>query len=117
MRHVLVELEERGWEALSSTDGAAFCETWLADDAVLVVPGMIIDRATFLQAAGQEAPWAAHRIEEARVVQFMPGCEAVLYRVTASREGQPEYEALITSVYAKQHDDWKLVYHQQTPMP
>jgi hypothetical protein len=68
-------------------------------------------------ALGQEAPWAAHRIEEARVVSFMPGCEAVLYKVTACREGQPEYVALITSVYAKRPDAWKLVYHQQTPMP
>jgi hypothetical protein len=37
--------------------------------------------------------------------------------VTAHREGQPEYVALITSVYALRDDGWKLVYHQQTPTP
>jgi hypothetical protein len=47
----LVELEEQGWQAWSSPDPVAFCEAWLADDAVLVVPGC---SSTFLAAADEQ---------------------------------------------------------------
>jgi hypothetical protein len=66
----LLELEERGWQALSSPDPVSFCEEWLADDAVLIVPGMVIDRATFLKALSTEQPWADHHIEEPKAVQL-----------------------------------------------
>jgi hypothetical protein len=46
----LLDLEERGWQALSSVESIAFCDEWLADDAVVIVPGMDIHRATFLEA-------------------------------------------------------------------
>ena len=76
MLDALIELEERGWQALSSAD-VGFCEERLDEGAVLVVPGM----------------------------------------VTAHRESEPEYVALVTSVYAKRSAGWQLVYHQQTPTP
>ncbi len=116
MSDALIELEERGWQALSSRD-VGFCEQWLDDGALLVVPGMVIDRATFLAAVPQERPWASHRIDDARVVSFASECAAVLYKVTAHRESEPEYIALVTSVYAKRSDRWQLIYHQQTPSP
>ena len=40
----LLELEEQGWRALSSAEPVEFCDEWLADEAVMVVPGMVIDR-------------------------------------------------------------------------
>jgi ketosteroid isomerase-like protein len=49
----LLDLEERGWQALSSVESIAFCDEWLADDAVVIVPGMDIDRATFLEAVAR----------------------------------------------------------------
>jgi hypothetical protein len=112
----LLELEEQGWRALSSPDPVKFCEEWLAGDAVLIVPGMVIDRGTFLKALADEQPWARHHIEEPRVVQVTDDSAALVYRVTAQREGQPEFAALMTSVYVKRADRWQLVLHQQTPM-
>jgi len=89
MDETLMGLEEAGWQALSSDQGAEFYRQHLTDDALVVVPGMVIDRTTFLQALQSDAqPWAAHRIEEARVVQFTPDCAAVVYRAVARREGQ-----------------------------
>ena len=81
MLDALIELEERGWQALSCAD-VGFCEEWLDEGAVLVVPGMVIDRATFLAAIPQEQPWSSHRIDDARVLLFTPECAAVLYTVT-----------------------------------
>lgn len=113
----LLELEERGWQALSSDEPVSFCEQWLADEALLVVPGMIIDRDQFLAALRSEQPWRTHEINDARTVPFVEDCAAVLYRVTARRGDQPPYVALITSVYARRDGTWKLIYHQQTPSP
>jgi len=113
----LLELEERGWQALSSPDPVRFCEEWLADDALMIVPGMIVDRRTFLHAIAHEPPWVSHRIEAPRTVQLTVDSVALIYRVAAERNGQPEYVALLTSVYANREGRWQLVLHQQTPMP
>jgi hypothetical protein len=117
MHDRLLELEEQGWKALSSPDPVAFCEEWLADDAVMIVPGMVIDRATFLHAVADEEPWASHQIEDPRAIQLTDDAAALVYRVMARRVGQPEFVGLLTSVYAKRADRWQLVLHQQTPMP
>jgi hypothetical protein len=90
----LFEMEERGWQALSSSNLVSFCEAWLADDAVLIVPGMVIDRATFLKALSTEQPWADHHIEEPKEVELTDESAALVYRVTARRDGQPEFVAL-----------------------
>jgi Domain of unknown function (DUF4440) len=113
----LLELEEQGWQALSSTDPVKFCDEWLADDAVIIVPGMVIDRATFLQVVAHEQPWASHQIEEPRAIQLTDDSAALVYRVRAQRDGQPEFAGLLTSVYVKRAGRWQLVLHQQAPMP
>ena len=113
----LLELEEQGWQALSSVEPAEFCDDWLADDAVMIVPGMVIDRATFLEAVAHEQPWASHCIEEPRVVQLTDDSAALVYRVKAEREGQTEFAGLLTSVYVKREGRWRLALHQQTPIP
>jgi Domain of unknown function (DUF4440) len=117
MTNPLLELEEQGWQALSSPDPVKFCEEWLADEALMIVPGMVIDRATFLQALAHEQPWANHRIEEPRTVRLTDESAALVYRVTAQRDGQPEFAGLLTSVYVKRAGRWRLLLHQQTPMP
>lgn len=117
MTEQLLELEEQGWQALSSVEPVEFCDEWLADDAVMIVPGMVIDRATFLEAVAHEQPWASHRIEDARVLQLTDDSAALVYRVQAQRDGQPAFAGLLTSVYVKRAGRWQLALHQQTPMP
>ena len=111
----LLELEEPGWQAMSSPSPTDFLERWLANNALMVVPGMIIDRDAFLEAVTSEPPWKTHHIAEPRIVAFTDDCSAVLYRVTAQRDGQPPYVALVTSVYVRKGGDRKLIYHQQAP--
>ena len=83
----------------------------------MIVPGMVVDRSTFLHALAREQPWAAHRIEEPRTVQLTDNSVALVYRVTAMRAGQAAFAGLLTSVYANRAGRWQLVLHQQTPMP
>jgi hypothetical protein len=89
----------------------------LADDALIVVPGMVIDRATFLGALAGEEPWARHRIEDTHVVRLTDQSAAVVYRVIAQRGDQPPFVGYLTSVYVMRADRWRLVVHQQTVIP
>ena len=115
MNDDLIDLEERGWQALSSSDPVPFCQEWLADDAVFVVPGMVIDRASFLQALVDEQPWATHEIVDVRTIELSDDVVALVYRVTAQRENQPVFTGLLASVYVQRAGRWQLVLHQQTP--
>jgi hypothetical protein len=52
----LLELGEQGWQAFSSPDPVRFCKEWLAGDALMIVPGMVLDRAMFLSAGTARYP-------------------------------------------------------------
>jgi hypothetical protein len=114
----LIELEQKGWKALS-TEGVAgreFYASVLRDDAVMLFPGgrRIDGRELILESIGLQ-PWETFRIENPQVVVLTSSSATVVYRVTAQRKGSQPYVALVSSTYV--HDrNWKLVVHQQTPV-
>jgi hypothetical protein len=114
----LVTLEESGWQALSSGGPVAreFYDGVLDDDVVMLLPGgmRLDDRALMLDAmAGQ--PWASHTLEDLHVLAVTDDVAVVTYGVVAQREGPPTYSALISSIYVRRGDSWRLALHQQTP--
>jgi hypothetical protein len=111
----LLELEEQGWEGRLSAEPDQFCDEWLADEAAMVVPVMVIDRATFREAVTHEQPRASHRIEEPRVVQLTDDSAALVYRMNAQREGQAAFAELLTSVYVMRARRWQLALHRRPP--
>ena len=48
--HELEELERRGWDALCGPDGAAFYEELMADEGLMVFPGLVLDKPQTLRA-------------------------------------------------------------------
>jgi uncharacterized protein (TIGR02246 family) len=111
------DLERRGWDALSSPDGAAFYANLMADDGLMVFPGTILDRPQSLRAIGGAPPWASFELEDVRVVEAGADGAVVVYRATAQRAGEQPYHACMSSVYARRDGSWRLVLHQQTPGP
>lgn len=113
----VLELEKAGWHALSTGGdaGKRFYERVLRDDAVMLFPGgmRIVGKGQILDSLGTE-PWASFEIQEPALIELSPHVKALVYRVTARREGSPLYEALITSTYTLDGDSWKLILHQQT---
>lgn len=61
MKDELIALEEEGWHAMSSTGATDYYEKLLAQEALMVVPRMVVDRSTFLQALRSETPWSVRR--------------------------------------------------------
>lgn len=114
----LIDLEERGWQALSTDPrtAAEFYESVLDHDVVMLLPGgmRLDDRATVVGSMGGP-PWTSYRIEEPRVQELTDDTAAVTYGVVARRADSPPYSALISSLYVRRDDGWKLALHQQTP--
>lgn len=116
---VIVELEKRGWEALSAGGEAAaeFYGNLLLDDAVMLFPGgmRIKGKASILDSLG-ELPWSSYRMDDTRVARPAENVAVLTYEVTAKREGGDPYKALISSTYISVDGSWKLAHHQQTPV-
>lgn len=113
----LIDLEKRGWTALSSGKAAAqeFYDTVLDSEVVMLFPGgtMLSSRDEILRSMAGP-PWAWFRIEEARTLALGDDAGLIAYRAKAQREGGEVYSALISSVYVRRGSEWKMVFHQQT---
>jgi hypothetical protein len=109
-------LERAGWEALSGGDPVAFYDRLLTSDAVMVLPGMVMDRDEVLRSWNGVTPWSDYRLDERAVVTLGGEVVALTYQATARRPGQTRpYRATMTSVYVRREDRWRLALHQQTP--
>ena len=112
-----LELERKGWQALSTSGAAAaFYERVLDADVVMLLPGGMVldDRSSIIEAMSGE-PWASYDLADLRALHPLPDTCVVTYAVVASRPGSPEYSALVSSLYVRREDGWRLAFHQQTP--
>jgi ketosteroid isomerase-like protein len=113
----IIDLEKRGWDALSTEGEAAavFYSSMLLDDAVFLFPGgMRIEGKEDILASFAAQPWNSYQIEDPKVSKPAEGISVLTYRVTAEREGGDIYKALISSTYIVVDGDWKLGHHQHT---
>lgn len=118
MRHKeadeLMALELDGWAALSKGNGREFYGEMLADDAVVVVPGAVLDKEQTLASWDGVPPWQWYDLVRRHVLD-LDGAAVLVYDVTARRALEPPYHATVSSTYARRPEGWRLVVHQQTP--
>lgn len=110
-------LERQGWDALSSGGEAAraFYERVLDEHVVMLLPGgMVLDDRTTIVESMSGQPWSRYSLQDLRSFQPTHDIAIVTYRAVAARDGQ-EYSALMSSLYVRREDGWKLAFHQQTP--
>ena len=88
----------------------------LADDALVIVPGSIMDREECAAAMDQSPGWDSWEIEDPRVISIDAESAILAYRWRSSR-GDQSYEAVMSTVYTRRGDGWWVVLHQQTPQP
>ena len=88
----------------------------LADEAVVVVPGAVLDREACADAMDQSPGWDEREITGARTIPLGDDAALLTYR-WRSRRGETTYDAQMSSVYVRRGGGWRLVLHQQTPQP
>lgn len=111
-------LEDAGWHALTTTNGSAFYDEVLTDDATMLFPGVgLLDRGDILQSIRETAPWEWYEMHEEQLRFPLPGMALLTYRARARRSDQPPYEALVSSLYVSAGGGWKLAFHQHSPQP
>ncbi|HWM18943.1 MAG TPA: nuclear transport factor 2 family protein [Ilumatobacteraceae bacterium] len=113
----LVELEQRGWEALSTEGaGGTFYAEMLDDEPIMLLPGgmVLTDRAAMVEAMSGP-PWKSFRLEDPTARMLTDDSGIVAYGVVARRPDGDEYTALMSSVYVRREAGWRLAFHQQTP--
>jgi hypothetical protein len=112
-----IVLETQGWDALSSDPAAAreFYDRILDDTVVMLLPGgmLLDDRAAVIDSMSGQ-PWSSYELQDARSFHPTRDTAVVTYGVVAQRDGQ-SYSALMSSIYVRRADGWKLTFHQQTP--
>jgi hypothetical protein len=110
----LGELERAGWAALSGPDGAAFYEDAMADDGLMVFPGMVMTKPEAIAAIRAAPPWRRFELSDVRTV-VNGDAGMVVYTANAERDPSSTYTATMTSVYVRRPAGWQLLLHQQSP--
>jgi hypothetical protein len=110
----LEALERQGWVALSGPNGAAFYGNVMADNGLMVFPGIVMDKGAALDAIRGASPWSTFELRNVRSTAD-ESVGLVTYEATAQRGDGPLYQAVMSSVYVRQGTEWKLLLHQQSP--
>jgi len=111
----LLQLERTGWDALCAQRGGTFYGELMLDEAVMVlVNGAVMDRATIAASLDQAPPWSRYELSEPRLVEVGEDASALVYRATATRDGEEPFVALMTSVYRRLDGRPRLALYTQT---
>jgi ketosteroid isomerase-like protein len=88
----------------------------LRDDAVVIVPGETLDKEATCAAIDASGGWDEFSLDDETVLQ-LGGDAAVLSYRFSGRRADFDYTALLATAYAREADgEWKVVFHQQTPL-
>jgi len=100
---------------LADGDGSAYLER-LCDDAVVVLPGRVLDKEGTAAVMGHAPSWDGHDFRNGRLRVLDDDTAILTYRFEG-RRGYERYDAVLSSTYVREHGgDWELAFHQQTPL-
>ncbi len=88
------------------------------DECVMVLPEhpFVHTGAQAIEAVSDTSRWSNVVISERQIVRPQEGLIAIAYKAEASREGSTGYTAYCTTTMRRlEHDEWRVVQHQQTP--
>lgn len=119
MTEELWGLEHQGWAALCRGTGADFYGDLMTAGGVMVLAhGQVLDREAVVASLNDAPPWRGYEVSEERVVARADDHVVLEYTGRAFREqGEPEFRALMSSVYVREAGRWRLALYQQTPIP
>jgi hypothetical protein len=115
----LLRLEQAGWTSLCDGSGDSFYARMMTPEAVMVLAdGSALDREQAVASLRDAPAWSSYEISDERLIPLGSGATALVYTGRAFRAaGGPAFVAIMTSVYVRDGDEWRLALYQQTPVP
>jgi hypothetical protein len=114
----LERLERQGWDSLCDGTGSEFYGAMMTEDALMVLAnGMTMDRDEVVEALSSAPTWDRYELADLRLVPIAGDAAALTYVGTAHRPSGPPVVAVMSSVYRRDLEGWKLALYQQTPAP
>lgn len=111
----LLQLKEEAIEASAKND-RVFYDAYLHPQAMAILPVGRLDKAQVLASMiGDKAPFAAKRVENTAVLVLERDAAIVTYDAIYDRDGR-EIRVAASTVYKREHDGWKGMLYQQTPL-
>lgn len=101
---------------LAGGDGSTY-ERHLHESALVVIPGETLDKPATVAAMDASVGWDEFSFGEETLLPLGEASALLNYRFRG-RRGATRYEAFLSSAYVGDGEgEWKLVFHQQTPVP
>ncbi|MBK0420414.1 nuclear transport factor 2 family protein [Leucobacter sp. CSA1] len=115
----LLDLEHRGWSSLCDGTGADFYGRIMTESGVMVLAhGEVFDRGAVEDSLRDAPAWRSYEIADERLISLSDDQAILVYTGRAYRdEEEPAFVALMSSVYTRDGDEWRLALYQQTPVP
>ncbi|MFC4376130.1 nuclear transport factor 2 family protein [Nocardia halotolerans] len=113
----LLTLEHAGWSSLCDSTGSRFYGQLMLPEAVMVLAnGMVMDRDTVMASLADAPPWRTYTISDTQLIEVDADNAILVYTGTAYRAGaEPAFVGLMSSVYHRTENGWRLALYQQTP--
>ncbi len=114
----LLDPERRGWDSLCDSTGGDFYGDVMTPDAVMVLAdGSVMDRRGVVESLAYAPPWRRYEISDVRLISNGSDSATLVYRGAAYNESDtPDLVAVMSSVYRRGDDGWRLTLYQQTPV-
>ena len=111
----LLEVEHAGWRSLCDGTAADFYRDVMTDDGVMVLAnGQVMTRDEVVETLASSPSWSSYEIAAPRTVVIGRDSTALVYTGTGHRQGADDFVGVMTSVYVREGETWKLALYQQT---
>lgn len=113
----LLQLERDGWSSLCSGDGADYYGALMtADGRMVLANGAVMTRDQVVESLREAPPWSSFSIDDPTVLRIDDDTAALVYRGTGHRDEGAAFVGVMSSVYTRIEDHWRLALYQQTPV-
>lgn len=110
----LLTIERKFW-----TGGADFYRKHVDEKCLTAftdMAGVVSNEQVAKMVKSDEPRWKNISFQEKGFLQPAQDTAILTYQAEADRANGEHYKALVSSAYVKRGDEWKLAFHQQTPL-
>jgi hypothetical protein len=109
----ILQIEKRLW-----TGGADDYRRHVDDKCLLAFTATagVMTREQVVASVQDAARWRDLTIEAVSSLALAADVQLLNYRAEANRPNGQHYKALVSSAYVRRGREWKLAFHQQTPL-